>query len=55
MTDGKTRMRYATVAFWFAIACLVVARVLLFDPAKIYPPDVVSANEAPALAGQHYR
>ena len=59
MIEGKTRIGYGAVAFWLVVACLVVARVILFDPAKVYPRLdaglAISASEAPAVAGKSYR
>ena len=55
MAEGKTRIGYGAVAFWLVVACLVVARVMFFDPGKVYPSLAISASEAPTIAGQRYQ
>ena len=55
VAEGKSSIGYGAVAFWLVVACLVAARVILFDPAKVYPSLAISASEAPTLAGQHYQ
>jgi hypothetical protein len=55
VAEGKTRIGYRAAAFWLVVACLVAARVMLFDPSKVYPSLAISTSEAPTVAGQHYR
>ena len=52
MTEGKTRMWYGALAFWLAVACLLVARIMLLDPSKLRPGYAVPASDAPTLVGQ---
>jgi hypothetical protein len=52
MTEGKTRMWYGALAFWLVVACLLGARIMLLDPAKLHQGYAVSTSDARTLAGQ---
>jgi hypothetical protein len=52
MTEGKTTMWYGALGFWLVVACLVAARIILFDPSKLHPSYATSASDTPGFAGQ---
>jgi hypothetical protein len=52
MTEGKTSMWYGALAFWLVVACLLAARIILFDPTKLHQGYAASASEMPTFAGQ---
>jgi hypothetical protein len=52
MTESKTRMWYGTLAFWLVVACLLAARIILFEPNKLHEGYAASASDAPTLVGQ---
>jgi hypothetical protein len=54
MTESKTKMFYGALAFWLAVACLLVARIILIDPSKLHPGYAVSASDALTVAGQRH-
>jgi hypothetical protein len=52
MTEGKTTMWYGALGFWLVVACLVAARIILFDPSKLHQGYATSASDTPSFAGQ---
>jgi hypothetical protein len=51
MTEGKTSMWSGALAFWLVVACLLAARIILFDTNKLHQGYAASASDTPTLAG----
>ena len=52
MTEGKTSMWSGALAFWLVVACLLAARIMLFDISKLHQGYAASASDTPTVAGQ---
>ena len=40
---------YGAIAFWCLIACILLARVAIFDPSQLRPIDQISDGKRPVI------